>query len=117
MALGAPNVDIRPLLIQIKEREAQHHGHRLTPDQLCETLAVDSKLLSPLLTHNIILVDDVITMGASFAASKRLLMGLPEVKTVTGLFLAKTVRPAPEFSPLTPEQIQQIFANGKAGRI
>ncbi|MBA0420317.1 phosphoribosyltransferase [Stenotrophomonas maltophilia] len=112
MAAGVPNVDIRPLLVQTAERDAQHHGHRLTPDELCETLAVDSNLLNPSLARTIVVVDDVITMGASFAAAKRLLVGLPNVSEVVGVFLAKTVWPAPAFPVLTAEQIQQLLASG-----
>ncbi|WP_251473571.1 hypothetical protein [Stenotrophomonas lactitubi] len=111
MALGAPNVDVRPLLVQTAERDAQHHGHRLTPDELCETLAVDNRLLTPPLARTVVVVDDVITMGASFAAAKRLLTGLPNVTSVVGIFLAKTVRPAPAFPVLTAEQIQQLIAS------
>ena len=109
MAVGALKVDIRPLLVQTVERDAQHHGHRLTPDELCETLAVDPKFLSPPLAQNIIVVDDVITMGASFAAAKRLLIGLPNVKSVVGIFLAKTVWPAPEFPVLSPEEVRRLL--------
>ncbi|WP_432592820.1 hypothetical protein [Stenotrophomonas maltophilia] len=112
MAQGVQNVDIRPLLVQTAERDAQHHGHRLTPDELCETLAVDDRLLNPPLAPTLVVVDDVITMGASFAAAKRLLIGLPNVSAVMGIFLAKTVRPPPAFPPLTPEQIQQLLAQG-----
>jgi hypothetical protein len=112
MALGAPDVDIRPLLIQTAERDAQHHGHRLTPDELCETLAVDNTLLNPPLARSIVVVDDVITMGASFAAAKQMLIGLPNVSEVVGIFLAKTVWPAPAFPVMTPEQIKQLLASG-----
>lgn len=112
MAVGVPNVDIRPLLVQTAERDAQHHGHRLTPDELCETLAVDSNLLNPSLARTIVVVDDVITMGASFAAAKKLLIGLPNVSEVVGVFLAKTVWPAPAFPMLTAEQIQQLLSSG-----
>ncbi|OFS95168.1 hypothetical protein HMPREF3113_06055 [Stenotrophomonas sp. HMSC10F06] len=112
MALGAPNVDIRPLLVQTAERDAQHHGHRLTPDELRETLAVDNSLLQPPLARSVVVVDDVITMGASFAAAKQLLIGLPNVSEVVGIFLAKTVWPAPSFPVLTAEQIQQLLSSG-----
>lgn len=109
MALGAPNVDIRPLLVQTAERDAQHHGHRLTPDELGETLAVDPALLTPPLSPSIIVVDDVITRGASFAAAKRLLIGLPNVRSVVGIFLAKTVWPAPDFPVLSPDEIRRLL--------
>lgn len=111
MAVGLPEVDVRSLLIQTVEREAQHHGHRLTPDELCQTLAVDHSLLDRPLARHILVVDDVITLGASFAAAKRMLAGLPGVEHVMGIFLAKAVRPPPAVPVLTPEQIRQLLAN------
>ncbi|WP_162887627.1 phosphoribosyltransferase [Stenotrophomonas sp. G4] len=95
MALGVPNVDIRQLLIQTEARDSQHSGSRLTPAELCETLTVDHSLIPPPVARTIVVVDDVITMGASFAAAKSLLVGLPNVAEVVGIFLAKTIRPAP----------------------
>jgi len=112
MAAGVPGVDIRPLLVQTVEREAQHHGHRLTPDELRQTLAVDYNLLNPPLARSVVVVDDVITMGASFSAAKQMLIGLPNVSEVVGIFLAKTVWPAPAFPMLTAEQLQQLLASG-----
>ncbi|TDB26392.1 hypothetical protein ATCM_01145 [Stenotrophomonas sp. ATCM1_4] len=111
MVLGCPEVDVRPLLIQTEEREAQHHGHRLTPDELCETLAVDHGLLDRPLARNVVVVDDVITLGASFAAAKRMLADLPRVEHVRGVFLAKAVRPPPAIPMLTPEQIRELLAD------
>ena len=110
MANGTPNVDIRPLLVQTMERDAQHHGHRLTPDELCGTLTIDPQLLDRPLANTVVVVDDVITMGASFAAAKRLLIRLPNVSGVVGIFLAKTVWPLSPFAPLSADQIKQLLA-------
>lgn len=114
MAVGVPGVDVRPLLKQVGERSAQHEGTRLTPTQLCTTLAVDYSLMPPPVARTIVVVDDVITMGASFAAAKSMLAGLPNVQEVVGFFLAKTVRPAPSFTALTPAQLQQLLGPSAA---
>lgn len=111
MALGYTGVDIRPLLVQSVERDPQHHGKRLTPDELCKTLAVDVTMLDQPLASTVVVVDDVITKGASFAAAKSLLAQLPNVSDVVGVFLAKTIWPATGFSPLSPEQMERVLAN------
>jgi hypothetical protein len=102
MAIGYPNIDIRPVLIQTAERQPQHHGSRYTPDELLETLAVDPAQLAKPLRSIVFVVDDVITMGASFAAAKSLLVGKPNASKVRGVFLAKTVWPTPDFSAFFP---------------
>lgn len=100
MANGNHGVDIRPVLIQTHERDSQHEGGgRLTPTQLLQTMAIDPAQTGTPLKSDVIIVDDVITMGASFSAAKRLLLGLPGVQRVRGVFLAKTVWPNP-FSAL-----------------
>lgn len=110
MAAGVTGVDVRPLLVQVGERSAQHHGSRMSPTELCQTLQVDVSLMPPPLAPIVVVIDDVITMGASFAAAKNLLLPLPGVDEVIGVFLAKTVWPAPEFPVLTPEQIRELLA-------
>ncbi|MCS8145816.1 hypothetical protein N0479_03375 [Pseudomonas aeruginosa] len=94
MARSKPPLDIRPILMQTALRPSQHEGGgRQTPDQLLETLAIDpTQVLYPP-RATVIVVDDVITMGASFNAAKSLLQGLPGVNEVAGIFLAKTVWP------------------------
>lgn len=96
MAAISPGMDVRPLLIQVGEREAQHARKRLTPGELiAQGLQVDATCLSAPLAPTVVVVDDIITMGASFAAAKTLLGGLPGVSEVVGVFLAKTVWPSP----------------------
>lgn len=96
MALGYPNLDVRPLLVQTREREPQHHGSRLSPTELLQTLAVDQGQLGSPLKKVVFVVDDVITQGSSFNAAKSLITPLSGVEQVRGLFLAKTVWPQPD---------------------
>lgn len=87
------SIDIRPILYQSHTREPQRTGSRLGRDEILESLRVRSCLLAQQeLRSHIIVVDDVITRGASFAAAKQLLQALPNVQWVGGLFLAKTVQ-------------------------
>lgn len=110
MSAHHAGVDVRRLLKQHSERSAQHAGGgRKSPSEICETLAVDYSLVPPPLARTIIVVDDVITMGASFAAAKALLTTLPNVQEVVGVFLAKTVWPVPEFPPLTAEELKDLL--------
>lgn len=112
MAASFPGVDVRSLLMQGGERPAQHAGGgRQSPADICLTLAVDSSTMPPPLAPTLLVVDDVITMGASFAAAKRLLKDLPNVSEVCGIFLAKTVWPEPEFPPLSPEELKRLLGS------
>lgn len=97
MAQGHPGLDIRQVLLQTSVRETQHGGERLTPAEILQTLSVDPAVIVQPLKRTVIVVDDVITRGASFAAAKSLLMGLDNVEEVVGLFLAKTIHPPVEF--------------------
>lgn len=91
-----PGLDIRPLLLQTVLRNSQHEGGRLSPAQLRETMAVDQLQLDrPLKTH-IVILDDVITMGASFNAARGLIDSISGESSVIGIFLAKTVWPPSE---------------------
>lgn len=93
-AHGTAGIDIRPLLRQTQERPAQHEdGDRRTPEQLRATMTVDGGQLINPLKPNIVIVDDVLTMGASYKAAQSLVAPLPGVRSVAGLFLARTVWP------------------------
>ncbi|GLX90822.1 hypothetical protein Pfra02_33900 [Pseudomonas fragi] len=84
-------IDVRPLLIQSEARDAQHQGNRSDPAGLAASLQLDRAYLQSPLRPYVIVVDDVITRGASFAAAKSVLSVLPGVQVVHGMFLAKTV--------------------------
>lgn len=94
-----PGLDIRQLLIQRVARNNQHHGGRLRPAELLETMGVDDALAYNL-KPNVIIIDDVVTMGASYNAAKTLISRIPGVQNVFGLFLAKTVWPRSELDVL-----------------
>lgn len=93
---NTPALDIRPLLVQTQLRESQHEGPRQSPTQLLKTLAIDPLLLALPMKPYVVIVDDVITLGASYAAAKSLLEQVPGVQQVVGIFLAKTVWPRSE---------------------
>lgn len=91
-----PALDVRDLLVQTRLRSSQHEGGRQTPNQLKQSMAVDEALLAVPIKKYIVVLDDVITLGASFNAAKSLLEEIPGVKQVVGIFLAKTVWPPSE---------------------
>lgn len=91
VAQRKPGIDVRPLLVQSEARDAQHQGNRSEPEGLAATLQLDRTYLQAPLRPYVIVVDDVITRGASFAAAKSVLSRLAGVQTVHGMFLAKTV--------------------------
>ncbi|UJB19585.1 MULTISPECIES: hypothetical protein [Lysobacter] len=106
MAIGRADIDIRQVLVQARERAAQHSSSRSTPDELRETLTVDPLQCGQPFKRIVFVVDDVITMGASFAAAKQLLTGLPSIADVRGLFLAKTVWPNPFAAVVLPQPFE-----------
>jgi len=56
-------------------------------------LAIDEAHLVRPSRPYIVLVDDVFTQGHTFKASQRMLLTIPEVLNVDGLFLTKAIRP------------------------
>ncbi|MQA57641.1 hypothetical protein [Pseudomonas piscis] len=97
MARQTPNMDIRELLVQGNLRASQHVGDRLTPTELSQSMLVDTNLLALPIKQHLIIVDDVITMGASFKAAKMMLQHSGVRAKIIGIFLAKTIWPADEF--------------------
>jgi len=97
MARGKPPIDIRPILTQKALRQSQHEGGgRLTPSQLLESMAIDQTQVMVPARATVVIVDDVITMGASFNAAQSLIRKVAGVHHVIGVFLAKTVWPPDE---------------------
>ena len=96
-ARGVQGVDFRTVLIQTAMRQSQHESARQSPDEILQTLAIDRAQLTRPLHATVVVVDDVLTLGASFKAAQRLLLSLPNVRTVEGLFLARTVWNVGEF--------------------
>lgn len=92
----APALDIRSMLVQTHLRASQHEGLRQSPAELRKSLAIDPLTLTVPLKPYVVIVDDVITLGASYAAAKSLMTTVPGVKQVIGIFLAKTVWPPSE---------------------
>lgn len=90
------SLDIRNLLVQTQLRDSQHEGLRQSPAQLRKTLAIDPLCLAIPIKPNVVILDDVITLGASYSAAKGLIETIPGVKQVVGIFLAKTVWPPSE---------------------
>lgn len=91
-----PTLDVRDLLVQTRLRSSQHEGGRQTPAGLKASMAVDRTLLAAPVKRYVVVLDDVITLGASFNAAKSLLQEIPGVEQVVGIFLAKTVWPRSE---------------------
>lgn len=90
-------MDIRPLLLQTTARDPQHHrSERASPEDIAAQLQIDRGQIRVPLKQTVMVVDDVITRGASFAAAKQLLSGLPGVQSIIGIFLAKTIHSQPD---------------------
>lgn len=96
MARNTPQLDIRELLLQDRARTSQHEGERLSPEQIASYMSVNQAALVLPIKENLVVVDDVITMGASFKAAKILVERAGIRTQVVGLFLAKTIWPPSE---------------------
>jgi hypothetical protein len=102
-ANGDAGIDVRTALHQTEERQGQHVDRkRLAPDELIASgLALDRMAIAVNPLKSIVLVvDDVITMGASYKAAQQLIRPLLGVEEVHGVFLAKTDWEQPDFAAL-----------------
>ena len=87
-------VDVRQVLRAGAAREAQHlSDSRLRVEDLVQSLVVDTAAIAAPLRPTVIVVDDVFTLGTTFRAMKSLLVGVPGVAVVAGVFIARTVWP------------------------
>jgi predicted amidophosphoribosyltransferase len=92
------SLDIRPVFVTTVDRASQHKGGpRLSVAELRDSMAVDGKQLLTPLRKTVIVVDDVFTQGRTFKAMQGMLQNLAGVERIAGVFLAKTVWPAPNF--------------------
>lgn len=87
-------LDIRELIRQTTNREAMHTlDDRYTPGQLMGMWEINEALVDPI-PSEIVFVDDILTSGTHFRASKDLLQQRFGLVNVVGIFLARVVRPS-----------------------
>jgi len=94
----SPAVDVREMIVQTQSTEAVHDSDsRPNPDELAKLYNFNTSLLNPAPKH-FGLIDDVLTTGCHFKAAKKLLKAqFPGIR-VTGVFLARRVPEAIDFS-------------------
>lgn len=94
----SPAVDIREMIVQGQSTAAAHDSEsRPTPDELAKLYTFQPALLSPA-PKQIGLLDDVLTTGCHFKAAKKMLSEQFAGVRVTGIFLARRVPEAIDFS-------------------
>lgn len=95
---SASAIDIREIIFQRNDRKAAHEcATRPNPEDLHEILSVDNtKIFNP--HQNVAIFDDVITTGASFKAMKRRLAEVWPDANIIGIYLARRVPEAHDFS-------------------
>jgi predicted amidophosphoribosyltransferase len=81
------------VLVMKASTEASHvSASRRRPTDIEANLKVNKKLLAPV-PKSIFVFDDVLTTGAHFVAAREVLKEqFPEAK-ITGIFIARTIRP------------------------
>jgi len=90
--------DIRELIVMAKSVTASHESNdRRDPDELEKVMLIDENATKPA-PKTILVVDDVLTTGAHFIASKRVLQKRFPGVEVVGLFAARRV-PQADFDP------------------
>jgi hypothetical protein len=93
-----PPVDIRELITQTESSEAAHdQAVRPRPEEILARYQIDSSLQLPL-PQAIAICDDVLTTGAHYRASRTVLeQAFPGVRMI-GIFIARRVPEAVDFS-------------------
>ncbi len=95
MTAGLP-CDVRELVLQRADMPAAHESAvRAKPQELYENYYVDEKVANPVPTR-ILIIDDVLTAGAHFAAMKRRLLERFPGVTLFGCFFARRAVPKAE---------------------
>lgn len=88
-----PECDIRDLLSLTSDMVASHRTRiRPTIDELYQNYRLDRSQLFGI-RENIILFDDMITLGAHFQAAKRKILDSKEDAKVMGIFISRCVQP------------------------
>jgi predicted amidophosphoribosyltransferase len=99
----APNVDVRPMVIQTQSTTAFHEagGDRATVEELIELYQIDEAATAPA-PGPIAIVDDVLTAGTHYRAMHTVLRERFPAQPIVGLFVARRVFPdiACEFDDL-----------------
>ena len=86
-----PQLDVRELIVQRVSTDAVHHADvRLRPDEIEALYRIDEALTEPV-PQFIAVVDDILTTGAHFRASKSVLSARFPAAVVVGLFIARRV--------------------------
>lgn len=101
--------DVRELVVLKQSIPAAHSSEdRPSPEDLLAVYEVDESLAEPE-PEKIVIVDDVLTTGAHFTAVKRVLLGCFPGASISGLFIARTVRPSMEITTdLSPEFLEKL---------
>jgi hypothetical protein len=93
---------------EVENRESAHSidSRRTPPDEKLESLRVDRTQL-PRDVRTVVVFDDMITTGSSFAAVERLLRGALPDTDIIGLFLARRIFPpaAEDFDAINLEDL------------
>ena len=89
-------LDVRELIVQTVSTDTVHHADvRLRPDEIEALYRIDEALTEPV-PQFIAVVDDILTTGAHFRASKSVLTGRLPAAVVVGLFIARRVPNTPD---------------------
>ncbi len=80
---------------------------RATPDEISKSLVIRSSSGNSNISENIILFDDVITTGATFAACKKLIQNRYPSSVVIGLFIARTYWPASDLEAILKKSSEE----------
>lgn len=87
--------DVRELIVQRSSTDPAHReGHSRDPYAILDNYVLDEDLTVPV-PRTIGLFDDVLTSGAHFKAAQQLLSTRFPGVSIIGVFVARTVQPAP----------------------
>ena len=88
---NAPPLDVRDLVVQVESTDAAHVSlDRLDAEDLVDLYEINESLASPNPEH-IVIVDDVITTGSHFRATKDILSRRFPNAAFVGIFIARSI--------------------------